>query len=417
MHSLKIDKRLLFIFSIYMNPIGFRFSPTLCYVSLYLIAFLYIYVNVDTLCKYFFCFNRKSLVMLLLCSFIVVNSIAVPIFHGTNEFSYIVIVFALVRKIFIYIFLLMLIIKKYGSYETTRLFMLYYCLATCCYVIGSIILFALPPFKEIWLSMITPLKEGILDSYGYTMRFGWSGFSGYRNTADCTLSLIFATYLYSIYGKDKIKFNNYMIIMLLCFIGNLFYGRVGVLVSAICLLIDFVANRNIRGVKLIKSGAIFVIVFGFVALLANRITVIHEWVHWAISPFVNLFTTGKFNNASADTVLYKMIFFPGTKTLLFGDGIYVDKQSGLYYMSTDSGVMRILLFGGIGLAIVAYLTTYLSIKYSQKGAKIYKMMLLLFALIFEIKGDIYYEILSVMLAIALVENNMGKVKREYFVPN
>lgn len=55
-------------------------------------------------------------------------------------------------------------------------------------------------------------------------------------------------------------------------------------------------------------------------------------------------------------LLNRMLFIPDFKTILIGDGRYTENE--LYYMETDAGIMRPLLFGGLIFAFLRYISLY-----------------------------------------------------------
>lgn len=409
MRQNKIDYKLALIFAIYLNPIGFRFSPMACYAFLYGAALLYMLLNYQLLKVFYLKMDSKCAALLLMCFVLFFCAAAVPILHGTDDFHYIPFGILIFRKLFLCSFLMLLTIKRHRENGGASLFMLYYALGTCCYVLCSVLFLLLPALKQIWLDMITPMNSGLLLSFGYVARFGWSGFSGFRNTADCTLSIIFVCHYYH-HNKKELSFSRYLVILLLCLLGNMFYGRTGLLASAFCLIIALPAYHQIsvRQMTMIMLAAIFVV--GAITVLRTTSDKINELYIWAITPFKNLLMTGSFHNASADTLLHKMTFRTTVKTFLIGDGWITDPNTGAYYMKTDSGIMRLLLFGGVGMSALAYLTTLGAIARSQRGSFIYKLMMVAAFILFEIKGDYYYEIIPIMLAIAIAECNIERRK-------
>ena len=96
-----------------------------------------------------------------------------------------------------------------------------------------------------------------------------------------------------------------------------------------------------------------------------------------------------------------MLFIPKLKTILIGDGRYT--ENGLYYMGTDAGIMRPLLFGGLIFAFVRYIGLYgillwRMFKYeTEKYEKIVLFWTLVMCILFEIKGEIVFSCLPIVL--------------------
>ncbi|GHV39966.1 hypothetical protein FACS189490_04410 [Clostridia bacterium] len=105
-----------------------------------------------------------------------------------------------------------------------------------------------------------------------------------------------------------------------------------------------------------------------------------------------------------------MYFWPGFKTFLFGDGRYVGVTGIGYYMRTDVGVMRAMLFYGIFGEIIGYLVPAIIIigiaktyKYSVSRESTVLLCLLLFIqmFFFELKGDPFFYTLTFILPLLL----------------
>lgn len=95
--------------------------------------------------------------------------------------------------------------------------MYYYALTHAIYVIGTLLLVFIPSLKTFWFSVFEEVvsSEMLSESFGYTFRIGWQGFSGYRLTLHCTLSCIFLLYLFYV-GKRNFQINKK--ILLICYI-------------------------------------------------------------------------------------------------------------------------------------------------------------------------------------------------------
>ena len=97
------------------------------------------------------------------------------------------------------------------------------------------------------------------------------------------------------------------------------------------------------------------------------------------------FRNGK--TTSSDELFHEMYFHINPSTLILGDGRYVG-HDGAYYLHTDAGYMRAILYFGIpGLLSLLYLQT----RYLRFDNSIYKnssWLILLYILIVQIKGEV-----------------------------
>ncbi len=331
-------------------------------------------------------------------------SFIIPALHGTNDFNYVNVVLGIFRKAMIIAVLFLVVSKKCGQWGVIESFMYYYALASTLYVLSTILFTLSPGLRSSWQGMLNLSNTtlNLLTSYGYTNRFGWAGFAGFRNTIDCTISLIFLVYLFA---SNKSKFNlkiySFVFLVFICFLGNMFYGRSGVIASTICLIAGLTLYRKIKPKVLLTMLGVVLIGVVSINMLRSRIPAVNEWYIWISTPFYNLITTGSFNNYSANRLLNEMIFMPSPKTLLFGDGQYVDPATGSYYMRTDSGFMRQILFWGVGATVITYACWIHSLILIRQDW-ILKIMLLIMCVLFEIKGEVYYEMLPLFLIVAMI---------------
>ena len=414
MNEKKIYLAILVIYALYINPIIIGGYEIIFYALIYGSALAYIILNFRHISVYLRKLPLQTAVLIFWIIVALTLSVIVPSLHGTYDFSYINVILAIFRKALILAFLFILTGKKHGREALIEHFMYYYALASVLYILSTMIFALSPSLRSMWQSLLhmNAFTQNLLTSFGYANRFGWAGFAGFRNTIDCTVSLIFLIYLFaSKESKLRIKTFPFVILALMCFLGNMFYGRSGVIASVICLIVGLVLYKKITP-KIILG----ILVVGFVGLLSinflkARIPALNDWYIWLTTPFYNLVTTGSFNNYSADRLLNDMIFMPEGHTLLFGDGRYVDPVTGSYYMRTDSGFMRQILFWGAGITGIMYAFWLYSLSTIKRDFPI-KIMLLIMCVLFEIKGEVYFEMLPLFLIIALIDySNLKEVAR------
>lgn len=405
MRKKKIHFPLLIIFALFLNPIVIGGLETVCYLLIYGIPLGYIFINFGYIKKYFRSMPLKIAIPLFWIFIALALSFIVPVLHGTYDYTYANVILAIFRKIIVLAFLFLATTKKHGREVIIEQFMLYYLVATILYVLSTILFAFVPSLRTMWQGFLhlSNTTLNLLQSYGYTNRFGWAGFAGFRNAIDCTVSVVFVVYLYaSNKSRIRLKTPQFVILMLLCFLGNMFYGRSGVIASALCLATGLVLYKKIN--FKVVFGILIVGLLGALAInfFRQRVPAINEWYVWISTPFYNLITTGSFNNYSANRLLNEMIFMPEGYTLLFGDGRYVDLVTGSYYMSTDSGFMRQILFWGVGITGVMYAVWLYSLLIMKRDVPI-KIMLLIMCILFEIKGEVYYEMMPLFLIINLID--------------
>ena len=329
-----------------------------------------------------------------------------PIIYNTDDFTYVNVVLALFRKFIIIVFLCLIIIKSYDIDNVMDRFMYYFALTTSIYVVGTVLFVVCPSLKEMWFQIVDlgNNADKLFLNYGYTMRIGWAGFSGFRNTISCTFSVVFILFLkLSRYSKMHISNAEFIAIVLTSVMGNMFYGRIGIVASVGATIISIIFYRKFNFRILIRIIFVFLGFFVIIFFIKSYVPIVQEWYIWMSKPFTNFFKTGHFNNYSTDMLLKKMIFMPEYNTLIHGDGRYTVVNYGVkkYYMETDSGFMRQILFWGIIPTAVIYLM-WLKLIFSVSRDFVLNAMLLFISVLFEIKGEAYYEVIPILLVFTFV---------------
>lgn len=415
--SSRIKINILLIFMVYLYPIVFKGFPILSYGFIYGIPIIYILVNFRIIVLYFRKIYIYQGIMLFLWFILLYLSFLFPIIYNTNDFTYVNVVLALFRRFIITVFLILIIVKNHGVDSVMERFMYYFALSTLIYVVSTILFIVFPSLKEKWFQIIVLENnvDNLLLNYGYTMRIGWQGFSGFRNTISCTLSVVFILYLkLSKYSSLQISNTKFVIIVLTSIMGNMFYGRIGIVASAGAILISVLFYKKFNLRIFIRIILVFLFLFVIIFFVKSYVPVVQEWYTWMSKPFINLFRTGHFNNYSTDMLLKKMIFMPEFNTLIHGDGRYTvaNFSIGRYYMGTDSGFMRQILFWGIVPTAIIYFMWFRLI-FSISKDYVLISMLLYISILFEIKGETYYEIIPLLLVFSIV--NMYKSKSNHIV--
>lgn len=394
----KISIPIVIVFCVFIHPVMIKGPAMFSYIYQYGIPFVYVFLHIRSVVK----LSRKQAMIYGLLLLLILLSIIYPTMHATNDYSYVKVATYVFRKIFIYIFLLSILVKHYKKETKVEHFMYYFSVVQAIYVVGTIALVFIPGLKNLWFSIFNEVIESdiLLQSYGYTFRIGWQGFSGYGFTILCSVSCIFLLYLY--YGKNtgiNITGYQFFIPFCLCFLGNMFYGRSGLVVSIFASIIGLIIWNKVHLMKLFRILMImFVFILGIYSL--RNVGVFKDWYYWMSKPIINLFTTGSFDNISISTT-HDMVFNPGFNTFLFGDGYYI--KDGHYYMMTDSGFMRSILFWGIVGTATCYLTTVIALLEIKKCSVMLFVLLFGAFLAFEYKGHIYFDFILIMLATTYIE--------------
>ncbi|MFT5759452.1 MAG: hypothetical protein ACI9LM_004218 [Alteromonadaceae bacterium] len=171
----------------------------------------------------------------------------------------------------------------------------------------------------------------------------------------------------------------YISIYLVIFIVAIMTGRtawIGIVFSCCILVWNF---RSKLALKSMLQGIIVIILANIVILSLSKLmfpsiysTIVDRIIPYAFEMFINLFHKGEMATNSTN-ILNNMYFPLGEPTLLFGDGYYkAPDQSGAYYMGTDAGYMRQVLFYGLLPSVILYLFYLQGFYFIFKGIKKYK---------------------------------------------
>lgn len=117
---------------------------------------------------------------------------------------------------------------------------------------------------------------------------------------------------------------------------------------------------------------------------------------WMFELFLNLIESGSFSTQSTDS-LSSLFFIPSMSTIFWGDGKYL--LNGAYYMETDVGFLRVLLYGGVVGSFLFYAPFFYLFYLGFKTTKIQfgffvALLFLIFSLAFfviNIKGSIFFD--------------------------
>lgn len=178
--------------------------------------------------------------------------------------------------------------------------------------------------------------------------------------------------------------------------GTFFAGRTGYvgLVIAILYLFFLRVVRKRRRIALswldfllgIIGGVIVFMGIMFFSKLYDNNENIYNLFNFTFQSIVNKRNDGSFNISSLDS-LKNMYFEINPMTFLIGDGQYTT-ESGRYYMNTDVGYLRVILFMGIIGFFLLFLMQVFIIKPRLGKETLLKKMLVFLLLVLSLKGEV-----------------------------
>ncbi|WP_158661045.1 hypothetical protein [Bacillus kwashiorkori] len=380
------------------------------YIIIYLIPLIYIIFNAKFVLSFFRTLMKSHIKLSFISYFIVFClSLIVPALYGTYDFSYNNVFLSIIRTLIKTLFLLIVFIKIHKNNDFV-LFIKYFIYSCSLYVAFSLLMIIIPEFKSFWAGIIydSALNIQLSMQDKYITRYGLVGFSNFRETFMCSLAAIFNVYIIVKNINTHTKNGTMIWTLLILGLGTSFYGRIGLVVYLISvgLLIFYLFFHKPRYFLLIVLS--IAILLTVLISLKERNEMVNIWFNWSFDLFLNYFETGKLETGSSNTVFEKMIFMPDAMTFLFGDGYYSNPNGSGYYMSTDVGFMRPLLFYGFIPTMIAYGITYfllfsilkVSLKRIDVAGIILSLLLFIQIVLFEIKGEMFYIMFPLLLPFA-----------------
>lgn len=331
---------------------------------------------------------RDAVFYLFIFTILVLLAYFVPIVKNTKDFSYlqlyeyylgrIVIVTGscvLVKSLREYIDLLMYAVNTYVLFSVALL------IPRLHYFYQGIL--------SLDNSQLTRMQE--LYSQAYYTRFGLQGYSGFGCTIMCSLVVMMCCYLIVERLSKKKTIKKYITHLLIALIGTLMYGRIGFLISIILVIFTVVYLTIIYGKFYILVSFLALSVAAIVIFIVNekKLEQISS-IYWMFEGFFNYLDTGQFITKSTDQ-LSTMYVHPSMQTFLYGDGYYT--VLGSYYMQTDVGYLRPLLFWGIFGEILYYsqlvpLIHSMYRRLKEHNGIFFIILCILFIVPYELKGEV-----------------------------
>ena len=405
---------LIFAIFFYYN---FNFFPkaiphNLCLVIYNAIPIIYLFYNYLLLRRFvgIILYNKRVILAIVLLLISHLWGMVTIVINDRYDYSFLYTLILIIRGAYVYLFLAMVIYKNVSQNNCLELFVKFYLLSCALYVISTIVFIISPDLKMMWSNSIYMTEENFNlaegNVFGYVTRYGLKGFSGFQETAKCTMSVIMLLYL-----SEKINSSKWFVVGSFSLLGNLFYGRIGVLTSIASLIIFEIITRKVVKLKYVKSIMLFIVGLAFMVYFIipkDALTDYYGWLSGPVVAFINGLSQGNMDfGASANNVVDWYVL-PDEGTFLFGDGKF-SNDDGSYYMHTDAGFMRsIYYFGIVGsvfyyLSIVILAFSFLNKQYGKKELSLFICFMITF-LLFEYKGTSLVNFFSMMFILPILMN-------------
>ena len=375
----------------YLQQLVYYFMPIVCVV--YLLFFKHIgrCVNKYIVLSVFFLFLSFLWGMVTMA------------LNGSDDISYFLKLMSVFRNV-AFAILFGLLIRKYYTSDILVKFSELYIVSILICVLSTIFFIINYDMRFIIQNHLvsSSTTSDLIAIENYVTRFCFKGFTGFSDTIICSFGMVFSYFLIK-----KNCFLGYLGVIF-SFLGVLFYGRIGLILFFLYIIYFLIVEGRIK--YLLYMIILCCVIVLFMNSIENPLLI--KWLDWLLSPlesFINGLHVGQLNfGGSADKLIYQMYFPIDDRTLLFGDGRYTNLDNS-YYMHTDAGFMRILLYGGIPMMLLVYssflcmcISAYKNLSMSSKCRKSTKWIVFPIIIAFfisEYKGDpyaIYFYIITVL---------------------
>ncbi len=323
--------------------------------------------------------------------YVVINIWIIFIISATNSFDF---SYMLTFLHMLFLIIVGMLVFLYFSYRGTANRIVW--LMVAAFALQSVIewcAFLIPSFKEI--INFTKSEETIAKGQSYAgVRancLAGSDFFG-LSAAFSVMYIIFLSHKNTWFATNRaLKFLLFVFLLS----GTFFAGRTGYVGLIVVFLFAMFNKREVfskrktsnkeRLLWAIIIGSFFTII-STIIFLYNTNEDIHNLLNFTFQNIFTLLEEGSMKTSSMES-LDNMYFTIEPLTFLFGAGQYVTKDGG-YYMSTDVGYMRVILYMGV-IGLMMLLSMQCIIMQLRNGTEIkLKKYLFLLLLILHAKGEV-----------------------------
>lgn len=347
--------------------------------------------------------SNTTYVVFAMLFFNMIWSFLVTGFNGTSDYSYVTFLIGTLLTL-CRAFLAVFFVKKAKAENesATDVYLESLAYAGVTYVTFTLLFIMAPSFKQLWLTRIVKTVER--DYFAYQFRYSLNGFAAFASSTISSFIVIVSSYLLVKNAKQK-DWKKYFFLYLINIIGCFFYGRI--CIFAVILSIIYIIGKLGKKYQIFKIIFSALIIVTLLVTLVNYLSAINEsfqyWRDWSFAIIDQLFAGDGITDYSVTHMKTDMFFIPEIKTLLIGDGRYT-LESGSYYMHTDVGFLRGVLFFGILGCFVNYLMVFYVAhktcrKTSDKNLITMVLFVCLMVVILELKGEAYQRGLQVILPV------------------
>lgn len=336
-------------------------------------------------------YNGYSRMIITLISVLSLLCLCYSTFHFTFDYSYLKVLFGQLINIIMGIYICYGLKNKYSlsCIDIER----YIVLAFCIQSVIEVVAFIFPPFASLLIpfNRAHNFTEQTVQIRGLALSAGtgWSLALSYGLAFIILVKRFFLNHI----GLKSI------ILGVLLIVGTMFAGRTGFVGAAIGAILFILNNNTTLNKKIIFIFKVLIVIILlcliFYIIFPEIANYLIEYVFpFAFEPFYRLYYNDEFSTSSTDTLgeMWEVEFT--IEESILGTGYFTDPISGSYYRHIDIGIIRNLLYWGIGgyVLLIAYqlLLTNPIKQFAQNknrwNIKIYHICIILYLFAMEFKA-------------------------------
>lgn len=401
--ALSVILAFLYIFAFPIANVRYLDSTIVCF----LILFVMFCFNAKLRKKFFSIIFGKYITYIIIgWTIIVAYSVFIPTVKATYDFS---IVKTLIHQLFALMAgVLLVAYLKIRNHKILDVVVISFIAQSILQIISLFV----PSFREATNIFRSEATIAIQQRYGGIRGLAISGYAVFGLAVAYGLLFI----IISLEWRNiLVKVNIYLklVAFLLLVVGTMSAGRTGLVGLGIAVVIRaglaiFVEKTKIKDVLPVVCFAAISVCAVLILLQFDNILAIKYLSEYVNEFFKNFINGNGFTSTSTDK-LWNMYFKIDPKTIMFGDGRYTEPD-GAYYMHTDAGYMRnVLFFGVVGFALL-FLYQLLIFDFKDKKHCIKSVIYMLFILLMHAKGEVLgFSIItqSILLLLNFSYNGVG----------
>jgi hypothetical protein len=251
---------------------------------------------------------------------------------------------------------------------------------------------------------------------------GLTGFAAYNMGVFLSLSFSLSFYLFL---KQRISFLK-LVFLSACFISTAFISaRSSYIVFFFfgCYYLYYIKHKRVL-LFIIFVITLFVTIYIYLYIKSLNDEQFRHIFDWMFSLINDILFNKKsiINNQSVKVIGDNFYWCPSYETFLIGDGRYASASGHGYYMATDAGYMRRLLYYGIFASAVYYISfafyvviIKFSKKYADTGALLIIMVIIVLCM--QYKGDFFIDAGEYFRVFFLIEGHNFVAKKVKGIPD